>query len=59
MVHTNKQSALDSPTNKPFFGKKESASASPGKRIFLRSQCIDQLDKWIKLMERGVISDTE
>ena len=22
-------------------------------------QCIDQLDKWSKLMERGVISDTE
>lgn len=32
---------------------------SPGKRISLRSECIDHLGKWSKLMERGVISNTK
>ncbi len=33
--------------------------SSPGKRIGLRTQCIDQLTKWHKLKEDGVISDAE
>ena len=59
MIHTNKHESLETPPNKPFFGKKESVGVSPVKRISLRSECIDQLDKWSKLMDRGVISSTE
>jgi hypothetical protein len=40
-------------------GKEESVGVSLSKGISLRAECIDQLDKWSKLMERGVISDTE
>ena len=35
------------------------AGLSPGKTIQYRSECIDQLDKWHSLMERGVISVDE
>jgi hypothetical protein len=59
MLHTNKHHSLETAPNKPFFGKKEPVGVSPSKRISLRTECIDQLDKWSKLMERGVISDTE
>lgn len=54
--------SYDQPPNKPFFGvpKKAAASvpgaASPGNRIHLRSECIDQLTKWHKLMDDGVIT---
>ena len=57
--------SYDQPPNKSFFGatKKAAASApsapgavSPGRRIHLRSECIDQLTKWHKLMDDGVIS---
>lgn len=58
MINTNKHDSLDIPPDKPFFGKsrKESVGVSPGKRISLRSECINQLDKWHQLKERGVIS---
>ena len=59
MVHTKKH---DSSPNKPFFGKKkngDTVSVSPGKRIPLRSECINQLDKWNQLKERGVISSDQ
>ena len=59
MVHSNKHESLDVPPNKPFFGKKaqnDSVGVSPGKKISLRSECINQLDKWHQLMERQVIS---
>ena len=29
---------------------------SPGERINMRSECIDQLEKWHRLMESGAIS---
>ena len=61
MIHTNKHESLDTPPNKSFFGKKASdpVGVSPSKRISLRSECINQLDKWHQLMERGVISDDQ
>ena len=52
---------MDQP-NKPYFGvtKKATASVSgavsPGKRIHLQSECINQLTKWHKLMNDGVIT---
>lgn len=55
--------SYEHPPNKPFFGATKTASigggASPGKRIRLRSECIDQLTKWSKLKNDGVITMEE
>ena len=66
MIHTHKHDSMEEPPNKSFFGKKKPSNAasaggcvSPGKRISLRSECINQLDKWHQLKERGVISNEE
>jgi hypothetical protein len=54
---------MEEPPNKSFFGKKKKLSdatgsgVSPGKRISLRSECINQLDKRHQLKERGVITN--
>lgn len=60
MLHLKKHTSYDEPPDKPFFKLKGSAAKaqgiSPAKRITLRSECIDQLDKWHKLMEKGAIS---
>uniref|UniRef100_A0A1X7VUW7 Uncharacterized protein n=1 Tax=Amphimedon queenslandica TaxID=400682 RepID=A0A1X7VUW7_AMPQE len=56
-----------SPPSKPFFkkaGKKKepditSSSLSLGKRIHYCSECIDQLDKWHSLFEKGVITTAQ
>ena len=59
MIQMNRHHSYDVPPNKPFFGKQpptHSAASSPGKRIQLRTQCIDQLTKWHKLLENEVIS---
>ena len=36
-----------------------SAVLSPGKRISLRSECMDQLSKWYSHLEKGVISQSK
>ena len=64
MIQMNSHSSYDEAPKKRFFntGKKACASTvgvSPGKRLNMRSECIDQLDKWARLMERGVISSEE
>ena len=61
MLHLKKHTSYENPPNKPFFNHSKSMKAnsqgiSPAKRITLRSECIDQLDKWHKLMERGAIT---
>ena len=60
MLHLKKHASYEEPPDKPFFRLKGSTSKaqgiSPAKRITLRSECIDQLDKWHKLMEKGAIS---
>lgn len=67
MLQMRKHSSYDSPPKKPFFKsastcKSDQAStvtcgsSSPGKKFKYRSECIDQLDKWHSLMERGAIS---
>ena len=50
--------SYDEPPKKPFFKgtAPTTQGMSPAKRITLRSECIDQLEKWHKLMERGAIS---
>ena len=62
MIHTKKHESYDYPPDKPFFGKSRKPSSeclSPGKRINMRSECIDQLEKWHRLMECGAISNEE
>lgn len=54
--------SYDDPPSKPFFGSTKSGSfsaASPGKRIRMRSECIDQLTKWHKLLDTGAISSED
>ena len=64
LLQMKKHDSYDSPPQKPFF-KRNSASKfiadgiSPGKRLQYRSQCIDQLDKWHSLMERGAITQDQ
>ena len=68
MIHMKKHSSYDEPPQKPFFmGSKRkqkennapSATLSPGKCILYRSECINQLDKWHDLLEKGVISSAQ
>jgi len=60
-IQMGKHNSYDAPPNKPFFGKQSQPNtvSSPGKRIQLRTQCIDQLTKWHRLMEDQVISKEE
>ena len=36
-----------------------SAAVSPGKRIALRTKCIEQLEKWHSLLEKGVVTEEQ
>ena len=63
MIHMKKHDSYEYPPDKPFFGKQRkpttAAALSPGRRINMRSECIDQLEKWHKLMECGAISNEQ
>ena len=48
----NPQHALSMSTDKP---SSIAVSLSPGKRVSLRTECIDQLSKWHQLLEKGGI----
>ena len=62
LIQMKKHSSYDEPPDKPFFrsSHKSPTSAvsavSPGKRINMRGQCVDQLLKSHQLFEKGVIS---
>ena len=71
MLHTGQYSSYDELPNFPYFkmpGSKsfkstsvandaeKSQAMSPGKRIHRCSECIQQLDQWFHLLEKGVIS---
>jgi hypothetical protein len=57
MLQMKKHDSYELPPDKPFFGKsRRKETMSPGKRINMRSKCIDQLEKWHRLMESGAIS---
>jgi len=70
MVQMEKHKSFDEPPVGRFFDTKatdkENRSASdaqsikhvssPAKRVSLRTQCIEQLEKWHRLMESGAIS---
>ena len=67
MIQMKKYESYGNPPDKTLFGKSRKkalstatqAAISPGKRLSMRSECIDQLDNWHKLMERGAISPEE
>ena len=63
-----KHSSYDEPPNTTFFVGKElksavtktsSAGVSPSKRLIMRTQCIDQLDKWHALLEKGCVTQAD
>ena len=66
LIQMGKHESYDSPPDKHFFtvNKKAEAGASassvpgisPGKRLNMRSECIDQLEKWNSLMTNGAIT---
>ena len=66
LLQINQYDSYESPLNKPFFKTKQatintsvSAEISPGEKVGLRPECIDQLDKWHDLKVCGVISNEE
>lgn len=74
LIHLGKHDSVDDPPDKPFWmGRKRDtlpiakrlcsgvASVSPTKRskVSIRSELLDQLAKWHKLNETGVVSDEE
>ena len=65
MIQLRKHDSYEVPPSKPFFKTKKAATTppsvtlSPGKRISYRKECINQLDKWHSLLEKGVISKTQ
>ena len=65
MLQMKKHDSYEEPPKKPFFKTtkagptKPQGVMSPGKRIQYRSQCIDQLDKWHDLKERGIITESQ
>ena len=74
VIHVGKHSSREAPPDLPFFrqshNKKSTVPASttstssseavsPGKRVSLRSECINQLDKWHSLLAKGVITQKQ
>ena len=63
MIYMDK-AGYENPPDKPFFKNRNrksvplssSSTASPKKRIELRSECMDQLQKWHNLLDKDVIS---
>ena len=62
LIQMKKHSSYDEPPDKPFFcpihksTSTPASAVSPGKRINMRGQCVDQLLKSHQLFEKGVIS---
>ena len=64
LIVMKKHESLDKPPDLPFWrgtsiNKKEPSAVSPGKRICLRGQCVDQLLKWHELLEKGAITQSQ
>ena len=75
VIHIGKHSSHEVPPDLPYFRQSHkkttssselpiatsssSVSVSPGKRVSLRSECINQLDKWHSLLEKGVITQKQ
>jgi len=70
MIHMGKHASYEVPPNLPYFvGQKSKAGTStcespfpnmsPGKRINLRTECMDQLSKWHGFLEKGAITQKQ
>ena len=64
LMMMKKHDSYDHPPEKPFFKQKKeeqpaAGARSPSKRIHYRSECMDQLDKWHSLLQRGVITQDQ
>ena len=65
MIQMDKHESYDEAPNKPFFGRKcanlkQSTDKDPTmNRIELRSQCMDQLQKWHDLLNKQIISQEQ
>ena len=61
LIQMKKHSSYEEPPDKPFFRSSHksahtsTSTLSPGKRINMRGQCVDQLLKFHELFEKGVI----
>ena len=65
-IQSGKYDSLDAPPNLPFWRNaankvkdKQTVALSPGKRVSMRGQCVDQLTKWHDLLEKGAITDEQ
>lgn len=55
----NKHRNTDSPSRRPPESKRQPASVvSPGKKFNMRSELINQLEKWHKLLDSNVITQS-
>ena len=65
MIQIKQHESYEIPPNKPFFTTRAkgvttpATSISPGKKINLRSEYIQQLDKWHDLKVRGIITEDQ
>ena len=65
LILMKKHASYDHPPEYPYFKGKggdstsTSASISPGKRVNLRSECMDQLDKSLTLLQKGCITQEQ
>lgn len=64
VIQLGRHHSYDTAPNKRYFktGKGVGSTAigvSPGKRLNMRSECIDQIEKWHRLMEKGAISSEQ
>ena len=66
--YSKKHESLETPPNKRFFripsgnnksGSSLSVTVSPGKKVQLQGQLVDQLQKWHDLLEKGGINQTQ
>jgi len=71
LLQMGKHESYDEPPDKPFFREKKSSalsavntstqpvSISSGKKVNMRNELINQLEKWYQLLEIGAISQTQ
>ena len=67
LLQMGKHESYEEPPDKPFRGRKPSAlntptqpaGISPGKKVNMRTELINQLQKWYQLLETGAISQAQ
>lgn len=63
LIQMKKHKSYDEAPDKPFFGSKRTKgntdTFSPVKKIELRSQCMDQLQKWHDLLDKKIITQQQ